>query len=210
MLFQIQTLTPGPGTPGPGMSAGSLAAQLRGDTTSDAVALLLGCHARIRHFTQLAVRLAQPDASAELIPEAAAGVHRYYSQALPLHEADENDSVYPRLAAAMHAAAPGEAALAAANQAMVEQHRVLNQLIAQLVPEWQAMQAHPETAVATAKQAAQLEQAWEQHLALEESVIFPALERYLSLEDRTAIRLEMVERRKLASNRPAVLTPRSS
>lgn len=199
MLFQIQN------PPSP-----SLAAQLRTDSSSDAVTLLLGCHARIRHFTRLAVRLAQPNTTVDLIPEAAAGVHRYYTEALPLHEEDENESVYPRLAAAMRAAAGADGPVAAANQAMVEQHRVLNRLIAQLLPLWCDAQTHPGAAAASAVPAAQLEQAWETHLALEESVIFPALEQYLGAEDRAAIRQEMVARRKLASNRPAVLTPRPS
>ena len=81
----------------------------------DAITLLLGCHDRIRHFTEVADRLNfNPQSPAADRQQAASTVLRYYEVALPLHEADENDSVYPRLQKALP---PGE--LAAANQAMV-------------------------------------------------------------------------------------------
>ena len=54
----------------------------------DAVDLLIGCHQRIRHFTAVAVKLAHAQgATADEIRQAAAGVQRYYSVSLPLHEA---------------------------------------------------------------------------------------------------------------------------
>ncbi len=52
----------------------------------DPEAMLLDCHARIRNFSALSVRLASPDVAAEgEIADAAARVHRYYTVALPLH-----------------------------------------------------------------------------------------------------------------------------
>ena len=78
----------------------------RAPTDSDDVAsLLLGCHQRIRHFTTLALNLSRPDVPPAQVAAAAAAVYRYYSQALPLHEADENESVYPRLRDAIAAQA---------------------------------------------------------------------------------------------------------
>lgn len=186
-------------------AAASLAEQLQGGDASDAVDLLLGCHARIRHFTAVALRLSAPGAPASQIAPAAAAVARYYSQALPLHEADENDSVYPRLRAALAAAphdpalASDAAALAAANEDMVAQHRTLNALVDALLPRWQALAQNPAdapaTAPATAADAARLLAAWQDHLGLEERVIFPALRRWLTPGDRAAVRAEMVERR---------------
>jgi len=64
----------------------------------DAFDLLLGCHQRIRHFTATAAKLAHAQgATADEIRMAAASVHRYYSVSLPLHEADEEDSLRSRL-----------------------------------------------------------------------------------------------------------------
>ena len=66
--------------------------------SEDAVDLLTGCHDRIRHFTGVAVKLAHAQGeSPEQIVQAAAGVHRYYAISLPLHEADEEQTVRPRL-----------------------------------------------------------------------------------------------------------------
>ncbi len=60
----------------------------------DAVDLLVGCHQRIHHFTGVAVKLAHAHgATADEIRQAAAGVHRYYSVSLPLHEADDEPDV---------------------------------------------------------------------------------------------------------------------
>lgn len=173
--------------------AASLADALRSGDSSDAIDLLLGCHSRIRHFTTMARRLAAPDAAREQIPAAAKAVYRYYKIALPLHEADENQSVYPRLRAA---APPG--ALADANQAMVDQHVGIDRIVADLLPQWEGLAQHPEAAPATADLARQLDEAWQEHLELEERLIFPALRTHLSLQDRTAIRQEMVARRNKA------------
>jgi iron-sulfur cluster repair protein YtfE (RIC family) len=66
--------------------------------SSDIVDLLVACHERIRFFIDLAERLAQTtDASLEEVREAAARVVRYFSESLPLHIADEEESIVPRL-----------------------------------------------------------------------------------------------------------------
>ena len=59
----------------------------------DAIQLLMACHVRIRHFSAAAVKLAHAQAaSPEDIRMSAAGVYRYLSVSLPLHEADEEDT----------------------------------------------------------------------------------------------------------------------
>lgn len=185
MLTRIQPRTPTP-------AAASLADALRAGDASDAVDLLLGCHQRIRHFTAMARRLAAPGAPPDQIPAAAAAVYRYYSEALPLHEADENESVYPRLRDS-----DPSATLAQANQAMVEQHRVIDQIIATLLPQWGQLVQRPARAPETASAAEQLEHAWAEHLELEERLIFPALRQHLNPKDRADIRAEMAGRRKI-------------
>ena len=193
MFTQIK---PGPVPPGP-VEAASLAEALKAGDQSDPIDLLLSCHTRIRHFTAIAVKLTQPGAPAGEVRSAAGAVYRYYSQALPLHEADENESVYPRLKAAL-AGAGDEDPLAAANQAMVDQHRTIDRTVASLLPKWQAAAADASAVSATAAEAGELEDAWRDHLALEERLIFPALRDRLSVEDRRGIRLEMQARRQPA------------
>ena len=193
MLTQIKAKPAGP-------RAASLADALASGDTSDAVDLLLGCHQRIRHFTAMAVRLSRPNAPAEQIPAAAQAVYKYYSQALPLHEADENDSVYPRLRKTLAATSaeqwdPARHAIADANQTMVDQHAAINIVVAELLPLWRALPDDPAAAPRTSEMAQRLETAWNGHLELEERLIFPALRELLDPESRTAIRQEMAARR---------------
>src|SRR5205085_2176160 len=94
--------------------------------STDAVDLLIACHARIRHFTDLAIRLGREGhaAPADQIRAAASALQRYFGIALPLHEADEERSVEPRLRAA-NAGAEVEAALGA----MFEQHARIHDVL---------------------------------------------------------------------------------
>ncbi len=64
------------------------------DDDPGVVAALLECHARIRSFMEVAARLAAlPDGTRhEDIVEAATGVASYFGEALPHHEADEEES----------------------------------------------------------------------------------------------------------------------
>ena len=95
----------------------------------DALDLLLGCHQRIRHFTVTAKNLAHAQgATHDEIRMAAAGVHRYYSVSLPLHEADEEDSVRPRLDAL------DDERVHHALAAMHDQHQAIDESIERLLP----------------------------------------------------------------------------
>jgi hemerythrin-like domain-containing protein len=161
----------------------------------DAITLLLGCHDRIRHFTDVADRLNLNEQSpAADRQRAASAVLRYYEMALPLHEADENDSVYPRLQKALP---PGE--LAAANQAMIEQHTEIDALIAELLPMWRTIADDPaqqeNLSADLGKRVQRLKQLWTSHLDLEEEVVIPAMRRFLSQQDLGAIEAEMRARR---------------
>ncbi len=161
----------------------------------DAVDMLLACHQRIRNFTGIAVRLA--DATGAALPEianAVEAVHRYYSIALPLHEADENDSVYPRLRRNLT-----DASERASLQAMVDQHGPIDAVVARLVPGWAEVKAHPEKLRSQADElranAAQLQDLWREHLALEEEIVFPLIRSRLTPDDLNAIHAEMKQRR---------------
>lgn len=69
----------------------------------DAVDLLLECHERIRRHCRGLLALAElTDRSAAPARETAARCARYFHEALPLHAADEEESVFPRLAPDAH------------------------------------------------------------------------------------------------------------
>jgi iron-sulfur cluster repair protein YtfE (RIC family) len=164
--------------------------------TSTPQEMLQGCHARIRHFMQLARTLAEAaDASQNDIAEAAASLVRYFSEALPLHEADENQTLFPRLYDAAALGSPlREAAIA-----MVEQHRAIDELVTELLSLCGTIHRQPESLPSLARRLRQvtsaLDEVFSSHLHMEETVIFPALQQFTpaQLEEITS---EMQERRR--------------
>jgi iron-sulfur cluster repair protein YtfE (RIC family) len=164
-------------------------------SSEDAVDLLIGCHQRIRHFTGVAVKLAHAQgATREEIGKAAAGVHRYYSVSLPLHEADEEQTLQPRLRAA--AGEPVRHALLA----MGDQHQAIDELIERLLPLLVLVRDKPDALAEVGGEmcsiAKALEEIFRAHLQMEEEVIFPAIRSALPESAREEILREMQERRK--------------
>src|SRR5450432_732856 len=94
-----------------------------------AVDLLTGCHQRIRHFTDVAVKLAHAQgATADEVAQAAGAVHRYYSVSLPLHEADEDQTLRPRLRDV------ADERVGHALVATSDQHQAIDELMERLLP----------------------------------------------------------------------------
>ena len=160
--------------------------------SDDVAGALLDCHERIRRFTALAGRLASADGvpAAEL-SDAATRVLRYFEGALPLHAADEDHAVHPRLLAA-------RPDLAAVLANMTAEHGPIDEAIALGAPAWRAVAADPspvgEFAPVLAETAARLDRLFATHLAAEEQVIFPAVAA-LPAEVQAEIRAEMRLRR---------------
>jgi iron-sulfur cluster repair protein YtfE (RIC family) len=162
--------------------------------TEDAVDLLVSCHQRIRHFTGVAVKLAHAQgASTEEIAQAAASVHRYYSVSLPLHEADEDQTLQPRLRAVA-----GEQ-VRHALLAMGDQHQAIDELIERLLPLLVLVRDNPGTLAQVGGEMCSITKALEEtfraHLQMEEEVIFPAIRSVLPESTRAHILREMQERR---------------
>lgn len=157
--------------------------------------MLQGCHVRIRHFMQLSRTLANsPSVAQDEIAEAAKAIYRYFSHALPLHEADENQTLYPRFNNGLLATPLREAA-----KAMVEQHLAIDELVAELLELSNAIRLQPEILPTLARRLQHVTQAldriFEAHLNMEETVIFPALEQFPAAELETMAQ-EMQQRRR--------------
>ncbi|MBL8623303.1 MAG: hemerythrin domain-containing protein [Myxococcales bacterium] len=153
------------------------------------VAALLACHERIHRFTALAARLGTPDGTAAERAEAAAGVVRYFTVALPLHAADEDASLAPRLAG-------GDPAVDAALAQMTAEHVAHAAPLARVVDAARTIVAAPATVPPDlAAAAAALAALFTAHLALEERAIFPAIAA-LPAEVQATIRAEMLARRR--------------
>jgi len=166
-------------------------------TSSSPLEMLLGCHARIRHFMQLSRTLAEAVlVSPGEVAEAAAAVYRYFSQALPLHEADENDTLFPRIQSAL----PPGALVREAAETMVEQHLAIDELVAELLSLCASLRCQPERLPSLARRLQHVTDALSQifaaHLHLEETVIFPALQQLLPETQFQEMAREMHRRRR--------------
>lgn len=160
--------------------------------TESPVAAMEDCHGRIRDMTALAARLGGAvTADGDEVAEAATRVARYFSESLPLHEADEEESMRPRLEGV-------SAVVDAALGDMTAQHVELHGHIDELVEITSSIAGDPGRRGGLSARlgvlAGTLEGLWAVHLGLEESVIFPAL---ADLDDdvQAVIRAEMRSRR---------------
>ncbi len=162
--------------------------------TEDAVDLLTGCHDRIRHFTGVAVKLAHAQGAApDEIVQAAAGVHRYYSVSLPLHEADEEETLRPRMEAM-----PDDK-VRPALLAMSDQHMAIDELLERLLPLLVMVRNNPDAIAAAGAEMCAITKALDEmfraHLQMEEEVIFPAIRGGLGETTQAEMLREMQARR---------------
>lgn len=160
---------------------------------SDVVGLLLQCHERIRQFVALAGRLAaEREAAADDIRQAAKRITRYFSEALPLHVADEEESIVPRLSG-------HSSELDASLQRMQREHLEHHSALQSLLEVCGTLQTSPdkldELRPRLAEAAATLEREFSTHLRQEEEIVLPAIRNVLTHADRHAILLELRGRR---------------
>jgi hemerythrin-like domain-containing protein len=166
----------------------------RRDTGPLSLVDLLGeCHERIRLFLALARRAAtRRDAPLDQVAQACADVERYFVEAYPLHVADEEESIAPRL----RGLSP---AVDDALEAMAKEHRQHAPKLDALLRATAQVQSEPHhdgarDELATTAEALQTE--FEKHLVLEERAIFPAIRERLSAETQTRIVDELRQRRR--------------
>ncbi|MEB2311159.1 MAG: hemerythrin domain-containing protein [Sorangiineae bacterium] len=158
-----------------------------------ALGLLLDCHARIRRFTALAQGLMTDSSAAPSeISAVAAQVHRYFAVALPLHVQDEEESVLPRLRGR-------DAVLDQALATMHTEHQRIDAVLPRLLEAWSELTANPTAwgalRAAQLDRLTELAQLFDAHLAAEEAVVLPALERLLDDDARGEIERELRARR---------------
>jgi hemerythrin-like domain-containing protein len=162
-------------------------------TPSDAVDLLVDCHARIRHFLAVARGIAERGPSdPAAVPEAAAAVVRYFTKALPLHARDEEDSIVPRLRGR-------DAEVDRALDQMLREHGEHDAPLGALVAACEALASGAgrlaELGPVVARETTALERHFDEHLRNEEAVIFPAMRRLLDRDADAAIVRELRARR---------------
>ena len=162
-----------------------------GGDGGDPVDSLLACHQRIRSFLALGARLVEPRAGAADIADACRSIERYFREAMPLHVADEEESILPRLGGR-------EEAVDRALAEMREQHAAHQADIAALIGGAAALAAEPLDASLRAQLLAvrhEVEAELAPHLALEEAIILPAMRRLLGAGELADIANEIRARR---------------
>lgn len=174
-----------------------------GPDFSQPLALLRACHGRVERFAELALTIAERLVAEAAPPEeasrAAGRVLRYFDEAAPLHHADEEQDLIPRLRARLPAEettrlTPLLDALATEHGALDEHWAILRPLLAELAA---GRPVDPPTYRAAARpfRDAQLD-----HLSRENEHILPAAEGYLTADDRQALGSAMAQRRSTTAN----------
>ncbi|MDP1825913.1 MAG: hemerythrin domain-containing protein [Archangium sp.] len=164
----------------------------RGDPPETLLGLLLACHTRIRRFARLALTVgARPELPAAEVKDAASQCLRYFTEALPLHVRDEEDSLWPRLAG--HSAALD--ATMAQMRAQHFAHRVRLDALTSALEAVRQRPNEPGLHKELAAAASTLETDFEDHLALEEAELFPFFDEALDAEAQEAIVRELRARR---------------
>jgi hemerythrin-like domain-containing protein len=164
--------------------------------TESPLKMLLDCHERIRHFIQVAQKLAQANnVPVSQIAEAAGNVHRYFSISLKLHEQDEDVTLHPRMRGKESVAKDA----ADSSNAMVIQHQTIDDVVTRLLPIWERVATDPVALSSFDSQTTaltnRLAELMEGHLRLEEEQVFPAIERLFNAEEQSEMADEMRARR---------------
>jgi hemerythrin-like domain-containing protein len=160
-------------------------------SSEDVVDLLHECHGRIRRFLVLARRLAvSSDAPSAEIAATAGQIRRYFAESFPLHTADEEIDIVPRIRGNGRAF-DGLARIHA-------DHHWHASAIAELIVLCSVLERDPGQAAEISQQlhavAAQLAADLESHMEFEERTMFPAL-RQLPGHEQAAILAAMRRRR---------------
>lgn len=164
----------------------------RGRQPASLVDMLLACHERIRSFIALAQTAArQESASDEEIAEACRAVEKYFVEALPLHVQDEEQSILPRLI--------GQSLeLDACLQTMCSEHEQHQSQLDVFLAACAELRRAPRDLCHRARLqtcAAALSLEFGRHLALEEALLFTAVEQLPDSTQATIV-AELRERRR--------------
>ena len=158
--------------------------------------MLQACHERVQRSLALLGRLIEHidrHGHGADTRSAAGDVLRYFDIAGPHHHEDEERHVFPPLQG--HADARVREAVAMLQADHVQMH-ALWQRLREVLLAWRDAEVPPAVADAERALARQFVAAYERHIPLEESVVYPAAQPLFSAEDLQRIGNEMAARRR--------------
>jgi hemerythrin-like domain-containing protein len=165
---------------------------------SDPTGLLSDCHRRIEMFlsTLEAVAAVIDRPASEETNRALESALRYFGQAAPKHNADEEDSLFPRLRQIQHADIQSSFLQL---ERLEEEHRwaaPLHAEVERLGTQYLSTGSLSDTEIDNFRGAVtRLASMYQQHINIEDSIIFPLAERLLPQAEKMAIAEEMANRR---------------
>jgi hemerythrin-like domain-containing protein len=161
--------------------------------------LLTDCHRRIEHFLQTLVTIADVRRGERLGDADRAALEaalRYFDTAGPRHSADEEDSLFPRLRAVDD---PSARAACDAVHRLEADHRRAEQhheAVAVIGRRWLDEGTLPEAEIGQLRtHLSELQHLYREHIAVEDTQVFPVAGRVLKACDLEAVGREMAARR---------------
>lgn len=185
------------------------------------IGLLTDCHRRIEKFLDILQRVAREYAGVQRpldtqAVEAVRTAKRYFAQAAPKHTADEEESLFPRVRAAVSggdgaesdgSAQPGPLADLDRLHAEHERADAMHARVDGLLTAWLSDGVLPaEHANELVRLLEALEALYREHIHVEESAVFPLAGRVLSADELTRIGAEMRDRRGLTPRATGLLS----
>ncbi|HEY2860333.1 MAG TPA: hemerythrin domain-containing protein [Terracidiphilus sp.] len=163
----------------------------------DPIGMLHDCHRRIEHFLNIVCVVVNRAGNRALTEEECAAIQaalHYFRTGGPRHNADEEQSLFPRMRAA--GAASDELGKIGGLEHDHRDAEVMHAKVDELYSAWIAngslnSEQHGELAVATAR----LQQFYRDHIDLEEKVVFPRAAQMLDSETISAMGQEFQARR---------------
>ncbi|MEX0877060.1 MAG: hemerythrin domain-containing protein [Phycisphaerales bacterium] len=163
--------------------------------------LLIDCHRRIEHFLAVITRVVEAYGSSVLDDQAHRALHTagvYFRESAPRHTADEEDSLFPRLRAL---GGPEADEMLRGAQRLERDHTRADEMHAELdgfLRSWVGDGRIPEHDVGRATELlGELEALYREHIAYEDTVLFPSASKALPEEQVREIGREMALRRGL-------------
>ncbi|MEF8792374.1 hemerythrin domain-containing protein [Thiohalorhabdus sp.] len=170
---------------------------------NDPIGLLRACHGRVEHFADLARRLADHELDTppvEPVRQAAGKVLRYFEHAAPLHHADEEVDLLPRLRRHLDPQPDRELVTLLGN--LEGEHGELQTRWIALRPLLEALeQGHPVDPKAYREAVRAFHAAQTAHLNRENRHLLPAAEARLTAAELAALGTAMAQRRGVGQNK---------
>jgi hemerythrin-like domain-containing protein len=170
---------------------------------SNPLGVLSDCHRRIEHFLQLLITVTAQARGGALNAEQRDALEvalRYFEEAEPKHNADEEESLFPRLRASQH---PRAAEALAIVGTLAEDHEVAQAHHARVGILGQRWLAAARLSAAAARELATLLDTlatlYRRHIPVEDDELIPLARRILTAEDIAALGGEMAARRGIGS-----------